>query len=79
MKVTMNVDCTPEEARAFLGLPDVKPMQEHLMRELQERMSANIRAMEPEAMLRTWLPATLKGFEQMQDIFMSQMTGAKRE
>ena len=31
MKITMNVDCTPEEARAFLGLPDVKPMQEQLI------------------------------------------------
>jgi hypothetical protein len=79
MKITMDVECTPEEARTFLGLPDVKPMQEHLMRELQERMATNIRAMEPEAMLRTWLPATLKGFEQMQDIFMSHITGAKRE
>ncbi|KFG70823.1 hypothetical protein JH26_01905 [Microvirga sp. BSC39] len=79
MKITMDVECTPEEARAFLGLPDVKPMQEQLMREVQDRMAANIRAMEPEAMLRTWLPATLKGFEQMQEIFMSQMTGAKRE
>ena len=77
MKITMNVDCTPEEARTFLGLPDVKPMQEELMREVQERMVANIRAMEPEAMLRTWLPATLKGFEQMQEIFMAQMTGTK--
>jgi hypothetical protein len=54
-------------------------MQEQLMRELQERMAANIRAMEPEAMLRTWLPATLKGFEQMQEIFMNQMTGAKQK
>ena len=53
MKITMNVDCTPEEARAFLGLPDVKPMQEQLLREVQERMVANVRAMEPEAMLRT--------------------------
>ena len=79
MKITMDVECTPEEARAFLGLPDVKPMQEQLMQELQERMTANIRAMEPEAMLRTWLPATLKGFEQLQEIFMSQMTGTKRE
>jgi hypothetical protein len=79
MKITMDVECTPEEARTFLGLPDVKPMQEQLMRELQERMAANIRAMEPEAMLKTWLPATLKGFEQMHDIFMSHMTGAKRE
>ena len=79
MKITVDVDCTPEEARAFLGLPDVKPMQEQLMWELQERMAANIRAMEPEAMLRTWLPATLKGFEQIQEMFISQMTGAKRE
>ena len=78
MKITMNVDCTPEEARAFLGLPDVKPIQDQLMREVQERMAANIRAMEPEAMLRTWLPATLKGFEQIQEMFISQMTGAKR-
>ena len=78
MKITVDVDCTPEEARAFLGLPDVKPMQEQLMRELQERMAANIRAMEPEAMLRTWLPATLKGFEQIQEMFISQMTRTKR-
>ena len=70
MKITVDVDCTPEEARAFLGLPDVKPMQEHLMREVQERMAANIRAMEPEA--------TLKGFEQIQEMFISQMTGTKR-
>jgi hypothetical protein len=79
MKITVNVDCSPEEARTFLGLPDVKPMQEHLMREVQERMAANIQAMEPEAMLRTWLPATMKGFEQMQEVFLSQLTGAKRE
>jgi uncharacterized protein DUF6489 len=79
MKITMDVECTPEEARTFLGLPDVKPMQEQLMRELQERMSANIRTMEPEVMQRTWLPATLKGFEQMQEIVMSQMTGTRRE
>ena len=44
MKITMDVECTPEEARAFLGLPDVKPMQEQLMREVQDRMTANIRA-----------------------------------
>ena len=78
MKVTVDIDCTPEEARAFLGLPDVRPMQEQLMRELHERMAANIRAMEPEAMLRTWLPATLKGLEQIQEMFISQMTGTKR-
>ena len=79
MKITMNVDCTPEEARTFMGLPDIKPMQEQIMREVQERMAANIRGMEPEAMIKTWLPITLKGFEQIQEMFMSQMTGVKRK
>ena len=26
MKMTVEVDCTPEEARRFLGLPDVAPL-----------------------------------------------------
>jgi hypothetical protein len=74
VKVTIDIDCTPEEARAFLGLPDVRPMQDELMQELQERMSANIRAMAPEEMLKTWLPASLAGWEQMQQIFARMAT-----
>ena len=76
MKITVNVDCTPDEARHFFGLPDVKPMQDALMQQIQDRMSANLQAMEPEAMLKTWLPASLQGFEQMQKIFWTQMTNA---
>jgi hypothetical protein len=53
MQVTVDIDCTPEEARVFLGLPDVKPMQERLMREMQESLTASLKMMEPEAMLKT--------------------------
>ena len=76
MKITVNIDCTPDEARHFFGLPDVKPMQDALMQQIQDRMSANLQAMEPEAMLKTWLPAGLQGFEQMQKMFWTQMTNA---
>ena len=78
MKVTMNVECTPEEARAFFGLPDVQPMQEHLLKEMQERLSTNLKAMDPDTMIRAWLPATMKGFEQLQDIFTSQLSPIKK-
>ena len=78
MKITIDIDCTPEEARDFLGLPDVKPMQEKHMDDLGERMAASLKAMEPAEMLRTWLPANLKGYEQMFDAF-SRMGGTKRE
>jgi hypothetical protein len=76
MKISIDIDCTPDEARRFLGLPDVAPMQEALMAQVQERMEANLKALEPEALFQTWLPASIQGFEQLQKMFWSQMGGA---
>jgi hypothetical protein len=73
MKVTVNVECSPEEARAFMGLPDVQPMQEALMKQLQERLTTNIQNMTPESMINTWFPASLQGAEQLQKMFWSQV------
>lgn len=74
MKVKIDIDCTPEEARTFMGLPDVKPMQESMMRDVEERMRANLQAMDPETMVKTWLPAGIQSWEQLQRMFWSQMT-----
>ena len=79
MKIKLDIDCTPDEVRDFFGLPQIKPLQEELLNEVKERLSANIKAMDPEAMLKTWLPATLKGFEQLQEMFLSQMGGTGRK
>lgn len=77
MKITVNVDCTPDEARAFLGQPDLKPMQDELMQEMRSRLMAGMAAMDPAEMLRAWMPA-MTGFEQMQDFF-TKMAGGKRD
>ena len=73
MKLKFDIDCTPEELRGFFGLPEVKPMQDRLMAELEEKMRANLRALDPETMMKTWLPASLKGLEQLQEMFFAQM------
>ena len=73
MKITIDIDCTPAEARAFLGLPDIAPMQKKMMGELEKQMLANVKAMDPETLLKTWLPASVQGFEQMQKMFWSQL------
>ena len=75
MKISFDIDCTPDELRGFFGLPDVKPMQEQLLKEVEERMRASLKSLDPEAMLKTWLPASLKGFEQLQEMFLNQMSG----
>lgn len=76
MKISIDIDCTPAEARAFMGLPDVKPMQDVLMREMQDRMMANMHAMDPETLFKTWLPAGIQGVEQLQKAFWTQMASA---
>ena len=79
MKITINVDCTPQEARVFLGLPDVKPMQDALMDQMQERLSANLAAMEPDALFKMWLPAGLQNLEALQRMFWGQLVGNRSD
>lgn len=65
MKIHVDVDCTPEEARSFFGLPDVAPMQAAVMHDMQERMLAAMRGTDAETLLKTWMPGGA-GLEQMQ-------------
>ncbi len=75
MKINIDIDCTPEEARTLVGLPDVKPMQQALMGEIEARMKKTLAAMEPEALIRMWLPASMQGLEQLQKFLWSRFTG----
>lgn len=76
MKVNVEVNCTPEEARAFFGLPDLKPMQERVLAEIEQRLRSGLDAMTPDAVFKTWIPASMQGVEQMQQLqqaFWSQL------
>lgn len=72
MKITIDIDCTPQEARAFLGLPHVEPMQDALVAKMQERLAHYLDAMDPEALLKLWLPGGIQGLAQLQEKFWSQ-------
>ena len=76
MKIKIDVDCTPEEARAFFGLPDVGPMQAAVMGEVEKRMMESLKASDPETLFKTWLPASLQGWETIQKMFWSQMAAS---
>ena len=70
MKVTIEVDCTPQEAREFLGLPDVRPMQSAMMDRFQARMEESMEKFSPEALLQSWLTFDPKLAQRFQDMFM---------
>lgn len=73
MKFTVDVDCTPEEARTFLGLPDLKPIQDHYVQAVLDTMNGAASLEQMEAMFRNLSPlgdAGLKMFSNMMDIGM---------
>jgi hypothetical protein len=70
MKLTINVECTPEEARRFVGLPDVTPLNEMLVREMTSRVESNMQLLSPDTMMRSWMAAGT----QAQDAFFKLMT-----
>jgi hypothetical protein len=54
MKVNIEIDCTPQEARTFLGLPDVTALNETLMAEMVKRAEANMEQLDPDVLMRQW-------------------------
>ena len=58
MKVTIEVDCTPLEARQFFGLPDVQPMQTALMTEMEKNILKEAQRFSPEALMKLWFAGT---------------------
>jgi hypothetical protein len=56
MKVNVEMEMTPEEARRFMGLPDVAPLQQQMMEEMRARMRSAFDAGDPEAMMKAWMP-----------------------
>ena len=72
VKVTIDIDCTPQEARVFMGLPDMTPLNDHMVAEMQKHMDENIKAMRPDELMKSWF--TMGG--QAQEQFMKMMTAA---
>ncbi len=79
MKVNVEIDCTPLEARQFFGLPDVQPMQTAVMEKLQHQMTANIDKVSPEALMQSWFTFDPKIAERFGEMFvtMAGLGGAR--
>ena len=71
MKVRIDIECTPDEARSFCGLPPVSEMQTEMMAGVAERVRDAMSESDPEALMRAWMPSGMEGLEQMQKAFWS--------
>ncbi len=77
MKFTINIDCTPQEARSFFGMPDVEPLNDLVVSEMTKRAKDNMDSLaDPERMMSQWMNASGAGLEQFQNMMGAAMSGA---
>ena len=69
MKVNIEIDCTPDEARTFLGLPSVKPLQDAVMASIERHMLDAVAAMSPDAVMKMWLQSMPQNPDQFRNTF----------
>ncbi len=77
MKITVDIDCSPEEARTFLGLPNVQPMNDLIVAEMMTRAKENLDTLaDPERFVQQWMTMSGKGVEAFQGFMGAAMNAA---
>lgn len=77
MKLTINIDCTPQEARTFFGMPDVEPLNDMIVEEMTNRAKDNIDTLaDPERFIAQWISMSGKGMEGLQNLMSAAMSSA---
>ncbi|MGO4870966.1 MAG: DUF6489 family protein [Roseiarcus sp.] len=69
MKVTIEIDCTPIEARQFMGLPDVQPMQAAVLAEVEKKVMAEVAKFSPDGFMRAWFSEGQQSADWFREMF----------
>lgn len=78
MKVTVDVDCTPAEARSFLGLPDVTPIHDKYIKTMLDGFDGIGNAEQMETLFKSFSPmgdAGVRMFQQLMNIGLAGVGG----
>ena len=79
MKISFDIDCSPQEARRFLGLPDVTPVNEAFVEELTKRAGDMAQEIDAGKLMEQWMSAGVQGVGDIQKAFMEQFAKAQGE
>ncbi len=77
MKFTIDVDCTPEEVRRLIGLPDLSEVHAAYLAKMQDSVAKGITPDVVESMVKTWLPGSGAGIDLMKDLIGGLATAGK--
>lgn len=69
MKINISIDATAEEMREFLGLPNVKPLQEDMLEAIRDNMQKGVSGFDALSLMKPLFPAQMQTMETLQKAF----------
>jgi hypothetical protein len=75
MKITFDIDATPQELRAFFGLPNVEPLQEEMLEMIRKNMTAGMEGFDPASLMKPFLPEHLQSLTTLQKAYWQALLG----
>ncbi len=79
MKVNIEIDCTPEEARRFLGLPDVSKANEVYVEAMAKAMQSVGSLEQLQEYAKQLAPMRQMGMQMIQQFLESSLTGGAKK
>lgn len=69
MKINISIDATTEEMREFLGLPNIKPLQDDMLKAIRNNMQQGVAGFDPLSLMKPFFPAQMQSMEMLQKTF----------
>ncbi len=78
MKFNIEVDCTPEEVRRLVGLPDLTEVHDAYLHKVKGAIDKGVTPDVVENMVRTWVPGGGAGVDMVRDLIGAFGAGAAK-
>ncbi len=78
MKISIDIDCTPEEVRRLLGMPDLASLHDIYLDKMKDLLGKGITPDVVEQMMRSWMPMGEVGMNLVSQV-IGGLTGGKNK
>jgi hypothetical protein len=78
MKFNIEVDCTPEEVRRLVGLPDLTGVHDLYLAKVKDAMTKGVTPDLVEGLVRNWVPMGGAGVDMVKDLIGQFASGATK-
>ncbi|MGH8557050.1 MAG: hypothetical protein ACRESZ_06225 [Methylococcales bacterium] len=69
MKISVEVDATPQEIREFFGLPDVQSLQKDMLEKIRDDLTKGVSGLDAFNLMKPYFPAHMQSMESLQKAF----------